>query len=460
MAEKRKAPEAPEGAHRRKRAAPTIDLAATEVKARGGPKPPVDEPGPTGPRDPKPVQEPPSDPSPPPVPEKEPPPAVDEPPPPEEEPTHIKAAAPPPARDKRQSIVPALAAGLVGAAIMAVVLLALWFGGALQAPTTDSADVSAQVAGLQKQVQDLQRRPPAPAIDSKAVDALTQRVARIEDTLAKLPKDGTDMAQRLAAAENAMKSLGVALAALNKRSDDVAANVAQAQAQAEAAENAVTQLRGSVQDVAKDASAAVAPAQLEALQQRLAALEQSTKAAREDIAKTSAADKAARLALSAAALRAAVVAGAPFSVELAQVKALGADDQALAPLAPFADKGLPSEAALAQELRALLPAMVKASGAPAPSGGFLERLQANASKLVRVQPVEAPPGDDAAAVLARLEVEAAHADIAAALADLAKLPEAARAPAQAWIAKAEARGAALAAAHRVAADSARALGSQ
>jgi len=63
-----------------------------------------------------------------------------------------------------------------------------------------------------------------------------------------------------------------------------------------------------------------------------------------------------------------------------------------------------------------------------------------------------------AAVLARLESDAAKADIPAALTALGKLPEATRAPALAWIAKAQAREAALSSARQYAADTARALG--
>ncbi len=81
-------------------------------------------------------------------------------------------------------------------------------------------------------------------------------------------------------------------------------------------------------------------------------------------------------------------------------------------------------------------------------------------KLVRIRPIDAPPGDDASAVLARVEIEAASADIAGALADLGKLTEATRAPAQAWIEKAQARQAALAAARAFAAQTALALGQQ
>jgi hypothetical protein len=68
-----------------------------------------------------------------------------------------------------------------------------------------------------------------------------------------------------------------------------------------------------------------------------------------------------------------------------------------------------------------------------------------------------PPGDDPSAVQARLEIDAARADIAAALGDLGKLADAARAPAQAWIERAKARQAALTASRQFAADTARAL---
>ena len=118
----------------------------------------------------------------------------------------------------------------------------------------------------------------------------------------------------------------------------------------------------------------------------------------------------------------------------------------MAPLEPFAASGVPTKAALARQLTALIPAMLKASGAQKPPAGFLERLQANAGSLVRIKPVNAPAGDQPSDVLARIEVAAANADIAGALADLGKLPAAARAPAQAWIAKAKARQQALAAA--------------
>ncbi len=343
--------------------------------------------------------------------------------------------------------VPTLVAGLIGAAVMSIVLGALWLGGLVPVRYSESTTTVT-----------------TRAMDSNAIDALGQRLSKIEGVAGKSPVSDPALAERVAAADNAMKALGLALTALNRRSDDVAANAANARERAEAADKAVTELRASVQDLPKNAAPGVAPAELDELQKRIAALEQSAKTTRDDIANTiaktstAATDTAARLVLSAAALRDAALSGAPFTAELAQAKLLGGDDKALVPLESFAATGLPAQSALAQELRALLPGMVKASGAQAPAGGFLERLEANASKLVHKIPMDAPVGDDAPAVLARIEIDATKADIAAALSDLGKLPDATRAPAQAWVAKAQARQTALDAARSFAADAARALG--
>jgi hypothetical protein len=76
---------------------------------------------------------------------------------------------------------------------------------------------------------------------------------------------------------------------------------------------------------------------------------------------------------------------------------------------------------------------------------------------VRIQPVDAPPGDRPSDVLARIEVAAAHDDIAAALADIGKLPEKARQLAADWITLAVQRQKALAAARAFASDAARGL---
>ena len=319
-----------------------------------------------------------------------------------------------------------LAAGCAGAAIMTGVLLALWFGSFLPVHNGETVRV-----------------------DSTATAALNDRVARIEAAAARPQTLDPSVSERLSAADNAMKSLGVALTALTKRNDETAAGAAEARARADAAEKAVAQLRASIQDVTKNTAGGLSPAEVDVVQKRIAALEQG--------AKTLPTDNAARLALSAAALRDAVLSGVPFVAELDEVKTLGADEKVLAPLASFANSGTPTNAALAQELRALIPALMKSSGAQAPTG-FLERLEANAGKLVRIRPVDAPAGDDASAVLARVEVEAAQAAIDDAIIDLGKLDAATRAPAQDWLRKAQARQAVFAAARQLASEATHALG--
>jgi len=399
MTDKRATSETPEkaqeDARRKKRAPPTIDLTVTEMPA-----------GAAGPQ------------------QSEPPPTASEPPPAAQEPRSIPAQKAPPATSGSLS---RYIAGAAGAVTMTVILFGLWL--------TDLLPVRYEATpGSTQQL----------AADSKAIDAFSQRVSKIEESISKMQASG----ERLTAAENTLKS----------QSDAAVANAAQGRARADEAMTAVNDLRASI-DATKSSSGGISATDFDTLQQRIAVLEQSAKAAREEIAKTSSRDSAARQALSAAALRDAVVSGAPFAAELAQAKSLGAIDKEISVLEPFAATGIPSPAALAQELHNLLPAMVNLAGAQAPQGGFLERLQANAGKLVRIRPVDAPPSDDPLAVLSRIENDVAKSDVAAALADLGKLPNPIRAPAQDWISKAQAREGALKAARQYAAAAARAIGS-
>ena len=152
----------------------------------------------------------------------------------------------------------------------------------------------------------------------------------------------------------------------------------------------------------------------------------------------------------AVALRAAVERGEPFAQELAAAKPLVPDAAALSALEPFAAIGVPRAATLARELAQLTAPMLTAAGNAPRDGGIIDRLQQNAERLVRIRPINETPGDDAATVIARAEAKAAHGDIVAALSELAQLPAPVRAPAQAWIKRAEAQVAALAAARRIA----------
>ena len=219
------------------------------------------------------------------------------------------------------------------------------------------------------------------------------------------------------------KSLSDSLAALTRRTDDVAAAAQNALAQAKSASTAA--------DAAKSAGqAGVARSDIDALAARIAPLESTVKTLADAIKHETATadDRAARLAVVAEALRAAVERGAPYQAELAAVKSLGADQSATTPLEPFAAAGVPSAAALAHELASLTPALQQAAE-PASSNRFLPRPAGEQRTAPR--PRSRRSTRRRATIRrrwsTRISVDAARADIAAALADIAKLPDARKA---------------------------------
>jgi hypothetical protein len=296
--------------------------------------------------------------------------------------------------------------------------------------------------------------------NSAAIADISARLNKIEGAIATQqqqkpvppPPPDPALASRLAALEATTKSLSDSLAALTRRTDDAAA----------AAQNALAQAKGAstAADAAKSAAqTSVARGDLDALAARTAALESTIKTLADDLKHQTATadDRAARLAVATEALRATVERGAPYPAELAAAKSLGADQSATAALEPFATAGVPAARALARELASLTPALQQAAAPAASNSSFLGRLENNAQRLVRITPADAPAGDDAASVVTRISVDAAHADIAAALADIAKLPDAAKPLAAAWVEKAQARNAAIAASRKLAADALAAL---
>lgn len=290
---------------------------------------------------------------------------------------------------------------------------------------------------------------PAPAAAPSGTADIAAQLDKIQAALQALPAEQA-LAARLAAIEAQTKTLSDSLAAVSRRLDDVAVAAQAAREQADAA-------AAAAEGAAKNS---VERGELEALSGRVAAIENAIKALSEATANraASANDRAARAAVAAEVLRAVVERGAPYQAELAAAKSFGAEQNAVAALEPFATSGVPTAGELARELAQLTPALLKASETASSDGSFLGRLENNAKNLVRITPAGIPAGDDPASVIARLDADAARADIAAALADLARLPQSAKTLAEPWLAKANARDAAIAASRRIAADALAGLG--
>jgi hypothetical protein len=129
---------------------------------------------------------------------------------------------------------------------------------------------------------------------------------------------------------------------------------------------------------------------------------------------------------------------------------------ALKPLDPFAEKGIPNPPQLSRELLALIPKLSPATTDTSGGTGIVDRLEAGASKLVRVERTDAV-GNDRSAIVARATAAALRNDFADARRELSTLDAADRGPAQAWLDKAAARDAALAASRQFAEEAMAAL---
>lgn len=290
--------------------------------------------------------------------------------------------------------------------------------------------------------------PPAePQVTHAAFDNLSKRVAGLESKGAKAPAPVTDPAvtARLDTMENSLATLRGDLAGLRAQSDKLAAAV-------ESARHAPP----------ASGAGAVPAVDLSAIDKRIDQIEQATRAQAAAIAQ---ADKQAakgrddlplRRLVAAALLDVAVRHGDEYVNALAAAKALAPNADALKPLDAFADKGIPKPPVLCRELLALVPKLSPKPDNATTGSGIIDRLQAGASKLVRVERTDAA-GNDRSAVVARVTAAALRIDLADSRRELSSLDAADRAPAQGWLDKVAARDAALAASRQFAEDSMAAL---
>jgi hypothetical protein len=345
-----------------------------------------------------------------------------------------ETSEPKPAAPTRSRLLLHGISAAIGAVAAAVVLIGLWLAGFTLARDV----VTSETEG------------PQAVVPIAANSEVTARLDKIEHALA-APKPETPamppaLANRLSAVEMQAKMLGDSAATLNHRVDDIAAATQAAQKQA-------TSAASTAADAKSAGQTSIQPADLEKLASRIAALESAVKSLSEQVAHPAAGiDQAARLTVAAQALRTAVASGTPYQAELKAMLALGADQSAAAPLDAFAATGVPPRDMLARELAALVPSLRQAAGSSSGATTFLDKLKANAEKLVEFTPAEPPPGNDPASVITRLDIDADRADIGSALSDIAALPDHAKSLAADWAKKAQAREAAIAASQNIAAD--------
>ncbi|MGH6717393.1 MAG: COG4223 family protein [Bradyrhizobium sp.] len=285
----------------------------------------------------------------------------------------------------------------------------------------------------------------APQVSAASFNDLRSRVASLEAKANKPAAPVADQAvtARIGALDKSIATLRNEMADQRARSDKLAATV------------------NSLKSAPPGASGTV---DLSGVNDQLAKLEQAMRTQSAAIARQDekiagakpAVDLPLRRVIAATLLDVAVRYGDPYQRALATAKSLASNPGVLKPLDRFAATGMPTSSRLNRELLALVPKLSPPPQVSTPGPGILNRLKASASKLVRIERTDTS-GNGRDAVVARIAAAAAHNDLADARRELNGLPPSARAPAQAWLDKVNARDAALAASRQFADETMAAL---
>ena len=283
--------------------------------------------------------------------------------------------------------------------------------------------------------------PATPQVNAAVIDDLATRVAGVEAIASKpaAPSPDPAAAARIEALEKSLAALRGELTSARAQSEKLASALA---------------------DVKTAPRENASPPDLAAINERIAQVERASRAQNAEIASGSAKpadDAPLRRVVTAALLDISVRQGDPYAAVLAAAKSLAPNPDALKPLESFAASGVPNANALNRELLALVPKLSPPAQDNSSTGsGIVDRLQAGAAKLVRIERTDTV-GNDRGAVVARVTAAALRNNSAEARRELKTLEPADRSAAQSWLDKADARDAALAASHQFAGEAMAAL---
>lgn len=366
----------------------------------------------------------------------------------------------------------ALIAAVTGAATAGIVVGGAWLAGWPPSPSAPPLASSASVSSTS-----------APQVSQAEFGALASRVDRIESTASNAAASSLDQAtaERIETLDKSAASLREELTTLREELASVRGQSDRLVAALKDRTAAPKNDGETPSDVApSDLEPSLAPSDLAAISARLAQTEQQieqmtqsltaeiakrdTESARnsEETAKSRQAaatdDGPLRRAVAATLLNVAVRQGQPYGDLLAAFRTLVSEPDALKPLETFAESGVPSANALGRELLAIVPKLEPSPVTVSSAHDIVNRLQESAVRLVRIERLDtAPAGESAGAVLARIKVAARHNDVATARKELNTLPPTDRTAAEAWIAKVDARDAALETARQFASEAMAAL---
>ncbi len=295
-------------------------------------------------------------------------------------------------------------------------------------------------------------------------ETLAADVKRLEEAPRESPRpvmlpagqtiDLAPLEARLTALDGRIAAIESGLPPLEQKLGTAASDAVRAAAKA-------SELAGDAGKVAIEAgkTAGSTAATLAQLTERLAGAESRTEARLKDVPVLQAQASAAPILAGLAGIRGALERGENFATELAALEALGVAATRLAPLKAIAAAPPPPSRLLVGQFTALVPQITAPPALPK-DASLTDKLWANASGLVKIRAASEAPGDDPAAVASRVQAALGRGDLAAATAEIGKLPTEGQALAKPVLAAAQARMAATAAIKAIEQDTFTALAAQ
>ncbi|MBB4065239.1 COG4223 family protein [Gellertiella hungarica] len=304
-------------------------------------------------------------------------------------------ASPPPQIQRRQSTPAMIGAGILGGLIALAAAGSMQYAGYLPstAPNSEQPDAGSDIEALRAEIDGLKQQLATIPADIAPTGKLEERIAALESRASDTSGGGdlTEVTARIAAVDERLGTLQ------------------QTATQGESAAN-----------------------------QKIADLTTRLEAAEKTL-REKPGEAAVSRAIAAAYLKAAVDRGDPYLTELETFASLSPDDPAIGDLRSLAATGVKSRADLLHDFDAVAGAIMDAASQPEPGEGFADRLWASARSLVSVRPVGNVEGNDAGAVLARLEDKLKNGDLKGASLEWEALPEAARKVSEAFKTNLDAR---------------------
>lgn len=300
----------------------------------------------------------------------------------------------------------AIAAGLAGGIIVLAGAAGLHYAGFLGGSTASLDSVNSRISALKTQVDTLSNTENGGEAMAR-VKMLSDALEQVKTDVVALKTGQADAAQTLGEVRDKLAAVETNVSGLEKDNGPGAADLAPLNDKLAALDS---QIRG-VADAADERQA------------RLGALEQSISSLSAKVESQASQPKIA-LSIAAAALKAALDRGGPFTSELETFAAVAPDAPQLAVLRSYAEKGVPTRAAIASGVAAAANAMIDAGTPVDENAGFFQSLMASAEKLVKVRPVGAVSGTGVSETVARLEAAVEEGDYARAIAEYDSLPEA------------------------------------